>query len=130
MSAHRAEDNDSHHFGHLTSGNDPSSTGAGSTPGSFARPAGIGTPYAFSSPDTPGMPEPSELTARDFLPPDWLVDDGSAVPPSGFQAATQLEHARLGTVTPEMVRVAGREGYLTPEQEIQATHPRQSRHTM
>lgn len=116
MSAQRVEDNDSHHFGHLTSGNDPSSTGAGSTPGSFARPAGIGTPYAFSSPDTPGMPEPSELTARDFLPPDWQVDDGSPVPPSGFQAETQLEHARLGTVTPEMVRVAGREGYLTPEQ--------------
>ncbi|HAW96276.1 MAG TPA: thiamine biosynthesis protein ThiC, partial [Phycisphaerales bacterium] len=29
---------------------------------------------------------------------------------------TQLEHARLGTITPEMARVAEREEHLTPEQ--------------
>ncbi len=116
MNTQRADDNDSHRFAHLTSGSNPSSTGAGSTPGSFARPAGIGTPYTFSSPDTPGMPEPSDNTAWDFLPPEWQVTDGSCVPPPGFKAATQLEHARLGSVTPEMIRVAEREEHLTLEQ--------------
>ena len=37
-------------------------------------------------------------------------------PPPEFTPITQLEHARLGTVTPEMSRVAEREGHLTPEQ--------------
>ncbi len=36
--------------------------------------------------------------------------------PSGFEPITQLEHARLGTVTPEMKRVAEREPHLTAEQ--------------
>jgi len=36
--------------------------------------------------------------------------------PSSFVPSTQLEHARLGTVTPQMRRVAEREGHLTPEQ--------------
>ncbi len=116
MSAQRAEDNESSRFAHVASGNDPSSTNAGSTPGSFARPPGIGTPYTFSSPDTPGMPEPSGLTAWDFMPPDWQMTDGLPVPPSGFEAVTQLEHARLGRVTPEMRRVAEREAHLTEEQ--------------
>ncbi|MFC1529893.1 phosphomethylpyrimidine synthase ThiC [Gemmatimonadota bacterium] len=116
MSAQRAEDNESSRFAHVASGNNPSSTNAGSTPGSFARPAGIGTPYTFSSPDTPGMPEPSGLTAWDFLPPDWQMNDGSPVPPSGFEAVTQLENARLGRVTPEMKQVAEREVHLSEEQ--------------
>jgi len=116
MSAPSANNNESSRFAHIASGNDPSSTHAGSTPGSFARPAGIGTPWTFSSPDTPGMPEPSDLTAHDFLPADWRRVRDVAVPPPGFDARTQLEHARLGTVTPEMVRVAEREGYLTPEE--------------
>jgi phosphomethylpyrimidine synthase len=37
-------------------------------------------------------------------------------PPAGFSPVTQLEHARLGTVTAQMRRVAEREGHLTPEQ--------------
>ncbi|MCA9511821.1 MAG: phosphomethylpyrimidine synthase [Myxococcales bacterium] len=37
-------------------------------------------------------------------------------PPPGFAPVTQLEHARLGVVTPEMRRVAEREPHLTPEQ--------------
>ncbi len=36
--------------------------------------------------------------------------------PEGFTPITQLESARLGIVTPEMRRVAEREGHLTPEQ--------------
>jgi phosphomethylpyrimidine synthase len=99
----------------------PSSTKAGTSPGSFAKKADVGGPYAFSSPDTPGMPAPSEQTAWDFLPAGWAktgttVQDFRAVPPAGFEPITQLEHARLGTTTPEMKRVAEREKHLTAEQ--------------
>ncbi len=85
---------------------DPSSRGAGTTPGSFSLPADIGGPLAFASPDTPGMPEPSDRTAWDFNP----------APRDAAAATTQLERARLGTVTAEMARVAQREPHLTPEQ--------------
>ena len=119
-----------HHGAH-----NPSSTSAGTTPGSFARAAEIGGPRTFSSPDTPGMPEPSSKTAWDFLPEGWTIEAAAdhasgcaghlhssigtyirAVAPSDFKAVTQLEHARLGVVTPEMKRVAEREGHLSPEQ--------------
>ncbi len=75
----------------------------GTTPGSFASRTDIGGPLAFSSPDTPGMPAPSERTARDFNP-------APRTP-----GATQLEQARRGVVTPEMRRVAERESHLSPE---------------
>jgi len=95
----------------------PSSRDHGTTPGSFARTPAIGTPLTFSSPDTPGMPAPSEKTAWDFMPPDWRQQtDGRWRAPDGFEPSTQLEHARLGQVTPEMQRVADREPHLTPEQ--------------
>ena len=84
----------------------PSSQGQGTTPGSFARAADIGGPLAFASPDTPGMPKPSDKTAWDFNP--TPRDEASAV--------TQLEKARLGRITPEMQRVAAREAHLTAEQ--------------
>jgi len=51
------------------------------TPGSFAHAPDIGGPYAYSSPDTPGMPAPSTKTAWDFLPDGWsveVVQEGSA----------------------------------------------------
>lgn len=51
------------------------------TPGSFANKADIGGPLMFSSPDTPGMPAPSDKTAWDFLPEGWsteIVEEGSA----------------------------------------------------
>ena len=99
-----------------TGGNDPSSRGEGTSPGSFANEARVGGALAFSSPDTPGMPPPSEKTAWDFMPPDWTKDERGWHPPEGFVPSTQLEHARLGTITPEMVRVAEREPHLTPEQ--------------
>jgi phosphomethylpyrimidine synthase len=98
-------------------GNNPSSAGSGTTPGSFARAPQIGGPLGFSSPDTPGMPAPSPRTAWDFMPADWTRrEDGSWSAPAGFEPVTQLEHARLGRITPEMRRVAEREGFLSPEQ--------------
>jgi phosphomethylpyrimidine synthase len=89
-------------------GNNPSSRGQGTTPGSFARRPDVGGALSFSSPDTPGMPRPSERTAWDFLP--------EGRPSEGFEPVTQLEHARLGNVTPEMRRVAEREPHLSAEQ--------------
>jgi phosphomethylpyrimidine synthase len=97
-------------------GHNPSSSAEGTNPGSFARPPGVGTPWSFSSPDAPGMPAPSTRTAWDFMPADWRLEGGRWTPPAGFVPVTQLEHARLGRVTPEMRRVAEREGFLSPEQ--------------
>ena len=120
-------------------GDNPSTRRQGTTPGSFANRGRAGTPWAFSSPDTPGMPEPSEKTAWDFLPAGWEYEEGTegqrhegaagwhvfadstgvtrAVRPvEGFRPVTQLESARLGVITPQMKRVAEREGHLTPEQ--------------
>lgn len=94
----------------------PSSKAEGTTPGSFAKKADIGGPYSFSSPDTPGMPKASSRTAWDFMPPDWRQVGGRWVAPEGFVPVTQLEHARLGTITAEMKRVAEREPHLTAEQ--------------
>ncbi|MDZ4754878.1 MAG: phosphomethylpyrimidine synthase [Phycisphaerae bacterium] len=113
----------------------PSTAKQGTSPGSFARRAAIGSPLAFSSPDTPGMPPPSSKTAWDFLPDGWRIvattshADGCAghnqtavasfvkcVPPAGFVPVTQLESARLGVITKEMRRVAEREEHLTAEQ--------------
>jgi len=99
-----------------TLGMNPSTTRDGTTPGSFARTPDIGGAYAFSSPDTPGMPAPSTKTAWDFMPHDWKHVDGRWVAPEGFVPVTQLEHARLGVVTKEMQRVSEREGHLTAEQ--------------
>ena len=105
------------------------------TPGSFANAPDVGGPLAFSSPDTPGMPQPSDKTAWDFLPDGWRIEEAPdhatgcaghntpkfgvfirCVVPEDFVPITQLEHARLGSITPEMARVAEREGHLTPEQ--------------
>ena len=110
-------------------GENPSSSADGTTPGSFALSpriaAGHAGAWTFSSPDTPGMPLPSNQTAWDFMPADWTLREGfdgkhesaeAWEPPPEFTPITQLEHARLGTVTPEMSRVAEREGHLTPEQ--------------
>jgi phosphomethylpyrimidine synthase len=85
-------------------GDNPSTEQQGTTPGSFANKAGVGTPYSFSSPDTPGMPEPSHLTAMDFAAP------------RDSEGRTQLEEARSGVISAEMKRVALREPHLTAEQ--------------
>lgn len=124
----------------------PGNTPDVTTPGSFALRADIGGPLMYASPDTPGMPAPSDKTAWDFLPPDWLVETFNADEahglrtmsfeagqgmviftdarnvtrrvtfPKAFQPVTQLEHARLGIITPQMKRVAEREPHLSPEQ--------------
>ena len=94
----------------LRGAHNPSSTKQGTTPGSFANAPriapGVEGALTFSSPDTPGMPAPSDKTAWDFNPS----------PRGEGQAVTQLEKARLGVVTPEMKRVAERERHLTAEQ--------------
>ncbi len=99
----------------------------------------------YSSPDTPNMPPVSDKTAWNFLPPDWATWEGAAmtpgkpggklaahltettfvqsdgamrhvIHPKDFAASTQLESARLGIITPQMVRVAEREPHLTAVQ--------------
>src|SRR3954453_15909283 len=98
-------------------GDNPSTDRQGTTPGSFALPGRVGTPYTYSSPDTPGMPGVSDKTAWDFLPDGWARNgEQSARAPEAFGPVTQLESARVGIVTPEMKRVALREPHLTPEQ--------------
>jgi len=112
------------------------------TPGFFANAPDIGGPLMFSCPDTPNMPQPSGKTAWDFLPDGWgttsiavdapapatspapathravefIAADGRrrrVTYPAAFTPITQLEHARLGTITPQMARVAEREPHLT-----------------
>ncbi len=130
-------------------GENPSTQRQGTTPGSFAKPPvvrpGVAGCWTFTSPDTPGMPEPSHKTAWDFLPEGWQTTElGETAattilpaPPAGhrfvsfqqgdgtwravscpndFEPVTQLEQARLGTITPQMQRVAEREPHLTPAQ--------------
>ena len=122
-------------------GGNASTAALGTSPGSFANPSRIAPgpdgKWTFSSPDTPGMPQPSDKTAWDFLPDGWTEDSGDTVQadgscrrtfkqsdgsvrtvtfPEGFRPVTQLEHARLGIITPQMERVAEREPHLTPEQ--------------
>ena len=116
-------------------GDNPSTDREGTSPGSFARRGRVGTPFTFSSPDTPGMPPVSDKTAWDFLPDGWSTDDEAAggggawvtydqadgsrrsvCHPVEFEPITQLEHARVGTITPQMMSVAAREPHLTAEQ--------------
>jgi phosphomethylpyrimidine synthase len=60
------------------------------TPGSFALAPDLGGPLMFASPDTPGMPAPSDKTAWDFLPEDWTME----------VLAPGREHARAGASSP------------------------------
>jgi phosphomethylpyrimidine synthase len=85
-------------------GDNPSSEKQGTTPGSFANAGSVGTPYTYSSPDTPGMPGVSDVTAMDFAAS------------RDHEGKTQLEEARIGRVTPEMKRVTLREPHLSAEQ--------------
>ena len=110
----------------------PSTDLQGTAPPSFAMAPDVGGPLSYSSPDTPGMPRPSGFTAWHFLPDGWEIEehpDGClghglasgeepvrAVPCAGFAPVTQLEHARLGIITPEARRVAEREVHLSPAQ--------------
>lgn len=71
------------------------------------------------------MPGPSDKTAWDFMPGDWTLRPGfesnyeqpeAWQPPTGFVPVTQLEYARCGVVTREMLSVSERETHLTVEQ--------------
>ncbi len=115
----------------------PGRTKGVTTPGSFALAPDVGGPLMFASPDTPGMPAPSEKTAWDFLPEGWQVEMGRrglmrpigpmhkfvefttargqpirVMYPGDFLPRTQIEHARLGIITPQMRRVAEREPHF------------------
>ena len=85
-------------------GDNPSSEQQGTTPGSFSKRGRVGTAYSYSSPDTPGMPGVSELTALDFASS------------RDHQGRTQLEEARIGRVTGQMKQVTLREPHLSAEQ--------------
>src|SRR5258708_54684 len=85
-------------------GDNPSTDREGTNPGSFARKGGVGLAYMFASPDTPGMPGVSDITAMDFA----AARDS--------EGKTQLEEARTGIITPQMKHVATREPHLTAEQ--------------
>ena len=85
-------------------GGNPSTERQGTSPGSFARAGRVGTAYTFSSPDTPGMPGVSDITAMDFA----AARDR--------EGKTQLEEARAGIISAEIKRVALREPHLTAEQ--------------
>jgi phosphomethylpyrimidine synthase len=59
------------------------------------------------------------------MPSDWTLKAGfendyeraeAWQVPAGFEPVTQLEHARVGNITPQMLRVAEREPHLTAEQ--------------
>ncbi|MEM6854998.1 MAG: phosphomethylpyrimidine synthase ThiC, partial [Planctomycetota bacterium] len=108
-------------------GGNPGNSAHVTTPGSFANPAcikpGSAGAATFSSPNAPGIPGLPTKTAWDFMPADWACVDlenyeraSAWQAPEGFAPVTQLEHARLGTVTPQMQRVAEREPHLSPEQ--------------
>ncbi|MCB0339194.1 MAG: phosphomethylpyrimidine synthase ThiC [Bdellovibrionales bacterium] len=85
-------------------GHNPSSLMSGTNPGSFAARPDVGGPRAYCSPDTPGMPEPSKVTALN-----WPNEQGR-------KPVTQLESARAGIMTKEMLRIAEKETHLTAEQ--------------
>ena len=99
-------------------GHNPSSRGQGTTPGSFANGPEVGGPRSFSSPDTPGMPLPSEKTAWDFLPRGWQRDSatGFATAPAGFEPSPSSSTRGSASSRREMRRVAEREPHLTAEQ--------------
>lgn len=110
-------------------GKNPSTQAQGTSPGSFSLLPKIANGrvgrWTFASPDTPGMPAPSEKTAWDFMPLDWTLKAGFESDyeraeawdaPAGFKPITQLESARQGIVTREMQRVSEREPHLTATQ--------------
>ena len=126
-------------------GSHPTATTPGSFANAPRIAPGLRGALTFSSPDTPNMPPVSDKTAWDFLPEGWSTKEGTkarrhegtkgprpgmkeilfeqadgttraVVFPVDFIPSTQLESARLGIITPQMVRVAEREPHLTAAQ--------------
>lgn len=91
-------------FDRPDTGENPSSQQEGTNPGAFSQDPDIGGSIPFSSHDSQDMPEPSDIQADD-----WINDPNR-------EPKTQLEHARHGTVTPEMKRISEKEDHLTPEE--------------
>ncbi len=84
----------------LHGAHNPGGTPGVTTPGSFALKADVGGPRMYSSPDTPGMPAPSDKTAWDFLPEGWSVVDlgaAKAATGPGYDAAPAHEAERTWT---------------------------------
>jgi phosphomethylpyrimidine synthase len=110
-------------------GNTPSVT----TPGSFALAPDVGGPLMFASPDTAGMPAPSEKTAWDFLPEGWSVQkwqsgevskwqsagEASSTLPLGHSATLPLATAEFTTARNERLRVSYPQGF-TPITQLES----------
>src|SRR2546423_13891126 len=84
-------------------GGSPSTLRQGSSPGSFARRGRVGTPWTFSSPDTPGMPAPSDKTAWDFMPADWEVQVLPSSDADGVYASSPCEACAAAQVFTDSV---------------------------
>jgi hypothetical protein len=79
----------------------PSTKRQGTSPGSFANKGAVGTAMAYSSPDTPGMPGVSSITAMDFA-----REEDSA-------RARNLKLCFSFAISSAMKHVATREPHLT-----------------
>jgi phosphomethylpyrimidine synthase len=99
----------------LNGARNPGNTPGVTTPGSFANAPDIGGPLMFSSPDTPGMPAPSDKTAWDFLPEGWSVER------DGFdnEPAAQARDASLAGASGTSVRFTTARG-----QHVRVMYPR------
>jgi len=89
-------------------GDNPSTAKQGTSPGSFAARGRVGTPWTFSSPDTPGMPQPSEMTAWDFLPDDWEVEIVSSPDAAPVYASSPCEACATARVFTDSIGVTRR----------------------
>ena len=68
-------------------GDNPSTHRQGTSPGSFANKGRVGTPWTFSSPDTPGMPAPHVQPTPRPQPQPRV----SQAPPSGATDVPEME---------------------------------------
>jgi phosphomethylpyrimidine synthase len=94
----------------------PSSAREGTNPGSFANPASIGGPLTFSSPDTPGMPAPSDKDGLGLLTAGLEARRAARDRAGRLLSGDAARVGPLGVVTAEMRRVAEREPHLSAEQ--------------
>jgi phosphomethylpyrimidine synthase len=89
-------------------GDNPSTDRQGTTPGSFANPGRLGTPWTYSSPDTPGMPQPSDRTAWDFMPHDWTVEVVGVTEAGGTYASSPCESCAAARIFTDSLGVTRR----------------------
>jgi phosphomethylpyrimidine synthase len=84
----------------LHNARNPGLTPNATTPGSFALAHDVGGPRMFASPDTPGMPAPSEKTAWDFLPQGWSVERIGTIGASGVEHSAVVPGLPVTTAEP------------------------------